>query len=287
MSYLGTSGTLGIYSDGSDGTVVISVNTSLSRSMFYENLTINSGVTLTLGTYMLFVRNKLTFADNTSIIDSSGNNGATGGAGGAGGAGITSVVVGTNTAGGSGSQNSGLDGPVLSNALGGSFGGNGGDDDSGIRIGGFGTFATPPSTAVGSVNTTFAYPFCIMPHLAGTSKTAKFNGGGGGGGGGGDTVNFGGGGGAGGAVVLCFAKTIIGDGIFRSRGGNGGIGSAGNAGGGGGGSGGYVLVVTDTPPALRTFTMNADAGVGGAAAGIGNPGQDGTPGITVILGNHP
>ena len=68
-----------VFGDGSDGNVTISVNTTLTRDMFYENLTINSSITLTTAGYRIFVKTLLT---NNGTIS---GNGASGGAGGAGG----------------------------------------------------------------------------------------------------------------------------------------------------------------------------------------------------------
>ena len=49
-----------VYGPGTDGSVIISGNTSLSSDMYYENLTINSGVTLNPNGFRVFVRNTLT-----------------------------------------------------------------------------------------------------------------------------------------------------------------------------------------------------------------------------------
>jgi len=68
------------FGDGSDGDVVISVNTTLTRDMNYDNLTINSGITLFPDGYIIYVKNTLTV---NGIINRNGNNGGlvTGGAG--------------------------------------------------------------------------------------------------------------------------------------------------------------------------------------------------------------
>jgi hypothetical protein len=57
-----------IYGFGQDGDVTLTANTSLSRDMYYDDLTINSGVTLDTNGYRVFVRGTLTFADSTSKI---------------------------------------------------------------------------------------------------------------------------------------------------------------------------------------------------------------------------
>jgi len=63
------------YGSGSDGTVVIASNTSLTRDMYYENLTVNNGVTLNPNGFRIFVKNTLTLngtigvSASTSVSD--------------------------------------------------------------------------------------------------------------------------------------------------------------------------------------------------------------------------
>ena len=57
-----------IYGFGQDGNVTLTSNTTLSRDMYYNNLTINSGVTLDTNGYRVFVAGTLAFADSTSKI---------------------------------------------------------------------------------------------------------------------------------------------------------------------------------------------------------------------------
>jgi hypothetical protein len=59
-----------VYGTGSDGTVVIASNTSLTRDMYYDNLTINSGSHLNTNGFKVFVKNTLTI--NGSIGVTSG-----------------------------------------------------------------------------------------------------------------------------------------------------------------------------------------------------------------------
>jgi len=93
-----------IFGDASDGDVTISGNTSLSRDMFYDNLTVNSGVTLTTAGYRIFVADTCTIAGTIGrpgIIagtnGSVGSNASTryGGNGGAGGAGTAALSSGS------------------------------------------------------------------------------------------------------------------------------------------------------------------------------------------------
>lgn len=67
---------LGYYpkGDGSDGAVVISTNTSLTRDMFYTDLTVNTGITLDPAGYAIFVNGTLTLT-GTAKIARNGNAG--------------------------------------------------------------------------------------------------------------------------------------------------------------------------------------------------------------------
>jgi len=82
------------YGDGSDGTVTISGNTTLTQDMFYLDLTINDGVTLTTGGYRVFVRRTLDLS-TSGVIDYSGNDGGDAGNGGNGSASSGSASGGT------------------------------------------------------------------------------------------------------------------------------------------------------------------------------------------------
>lgn len=62
----------GIFGDGSDGDVTISSDTTLTRDMFYNNLTVDAGFTLNTGGYRIFVKGTLT---NNGTIGRPGNDG--------------------------------------------------------------------------------------------------------------------------------------------------------------------------------------------------------------------
>lgn len=64
------------WGDGSDGDVIISTNTTLTEDKYYKNLTINTGVTLDCGGYVVFVAGTLT---NNGTISRAGNNATNGG----------------------------------------------------------------------------------------------------------------------------------------------------------------------------------------------------------------
>jgi len=66
------------FGDGRDGDVTITSNTTLSRDMYYRNLTVNAGASLDTNNYSIFVSNKLTVAGK---IHADGRGGAGGGGG--------------------------------------------------------------------------------------------------------------------------------------------------------------------------------------------------------------
>lgn len=113
-----------IFGSGEDGNVTISSNTSLTQDMYYNNLTVNGGFTLTTAGYRIFVKGTLTI-NATGMIAWNGNNGTGGtslsfnGAGGIGGAALATTSLAGSGAGGNGGA-SGADGQT-------GFGGNGGN----------------------------------------------------------------------------------------------------------------------------------------------------------------
>lgn len=93
------------YGDGSDGDVVISTTTALTRNMFYNNLTINTSTSLLPSGFIIYVKGTLTVNGKISF---NGNNGAnasssanattiTNTAGTSGGSGGTSTATTTNS----------------------------------------------------------------------------------------------------------------------------------------------------------------------------------------------
>lgn len=133
--------------DGSDGTVTLTTPTILTRDMYYENLTVNSGVILNTGGYRIFVRDTLT-VDGT--IRRNGNDGSNGGKG------VTGAVFPIGAAGGPGGAG-GLalgSGSVYGSTVGtpGANGGKGGTHDSGIggpgEVGGTGANGTSQTNSI-------------------------------------------------------------------------------------------------------------------------------------------
>ncbi len=284
-----------IYGNGEDGDVTISSNTSLSKDMFYNNLTVNSGFRLTTNGYRVFVKNTLVIqgsaflswngVDGTAGTNASTNSAVGGGSGGAAlssgslygsGAGKAGGASGAGgTAGGGGSNGSnGTAGDAITNSFASSFSstsgaGGAGGGTSGATGGSAGTTGTISASTTRPFNSIFAVR--MFDDVAGSSPALlKYNsnvGGAGGGGGGRASAGSGvagaggggGGSGSGGGVMVVCARIISNSGSIESKGGNGGNG--GNGANGGSTSGGVN-----------------NAGGGGGGGGTGGPG-----GVLVLI----
>lgn len=290
-----------IFGDGSDGTATISSGvTTLTRDMYYDNLTISGTGRLNPAGFRVHVSEVLDLsnapAGAISFVPTAGNsatnqNGASGGsltsagslpANEAGNAGANG-----NTAAGSNSANA-----SASNSLGGGSdaGGPGGTGSSG----GGGTAGTGPAA-----NTTLAIRALMQSSWISRGVTGPVGGEGapGGPGGGGDGTNpggGGGGGGAGGGFVYVFARILKRDATntaaaaISSVGGAGGNGftpATGNCGGGSGGcgaGGGVLQLVTQalagTAKTNLVSCAGGQGGTGGNGVGSGTAGTGGRGG---------
>lgn len=293
------------YGDGSDGDVTIGGSSTLSRDMFYNNLTINS--TLNPSGYRIFIKGVLTINSGGKIFRN-GNDGGGGGngntcssvgSGGGGGAALSDGYLKGAPAGGNGGNggSSGSGGGSTSSSLGvggvsGGSGGSGGYSGAGSgQGGGGGGGASAPNIPFRAnigmywniahmLDTTTAWAF--QPY--GGSGSSGGGGGGGQGGsigcGSGGSSGGGGGGASSGGMIVVYAKTITinSGGIIESKGGNGGNGGsgtapcncscnqAGSAGGGGGGAGGSGGVVVLV---YSSITNNGSITMSGGTKGTG------------------
>lgn len=280
----------GVYGDGTDGNVTVSSSISLSRDMYYDNLTVTGAGTINTAGYRIFVRDLLTI-DAGGRIHRNGNNGATpadGVTGGAGGAALGVGSLGGSTAGGAGGNTSaaGSAGTNAPQGVGGNGGAGGASNDTGTDASEAGGSAGLASGTGGlgpdGVRDLGAARGYI---IAGSGTTVILQGGAGGGGGGGGDSGTGGGGGSGGGVVVIFAYRVANAGTIEANGGAGGDGYTGpdalGNGAGGGGGGGLVYLVT------RALTgagvVRALGGSHGAPAGVGGGGSDGSAGIVIQL----
>ena len=266
---------LAIFGDGSDDDVTITVDTTLTRDMFYNNLTVNAGITLKTGGYRIFVKGTLTnngtIANNgvgaSAQYGGAGASGATvrGGGGGGNGALDHAGVYGGGGGGGGGIVF--ITAKTLNNA--GTMQANGGNGANGV---GTPSVTNANGSAGGGVSSS-------LGGNGGSSPPTAWGGGGGGGiaalsktGGrhgvlpGFDTQNKeahgGGGGGRGGAASLSG-------------------GGAGTSGGGGGGGGALVLIYNSA----TWSTEQANGGTGGTGTGTGGTGGTGSAGNVIKIAN--
>lgn len=285
-----------IYGAGSDGDVTIaSGTTTMTRDMYYNNLTIASGAALYTAGFQVFVKGTLTL-NGTAKIHYSGNaggnaSGATGGAaatapatgGSVGTPGTTGATAGaTATTTGAGAQAVALTaqaGPLRcnggqSNAS--ESGGNGFGTNFGgaFRVGVLAGGALP----VNRIRESLLFGASL---IFGGSDGA----GGGAGGGSGSVVGGGGGGGgAGGGVLYIAACHIVRatTATIESRGGNGGNGAnggSGTTGGGGGGAaggGGWIYLIYDDASGGSGTFLDATGGTGGNGGNGGSTGNGGS-----------
>ena len=304
------------FGDGSDGNVTISTPTTLTRDMYYNNLSVTS-ILITAG-FRIFVKGTL---NNSSggLIKNDGNAGSNGGNMGsftAGGAGATANVGyfsnSPGTAGGQGSNTgtgygggaapaSAAQGALAKNSN--SNTGGAGGTSSGTAGGAGGTMgtATGVTTTVGILRSLTTMGIDILPSGATAKILAGMGGTGGGGGSGGNNGGVsgcggsGGGGGASGGVLFIAACNMSGSGgsvALEAIGGNGGNGGNGTGtagsggGGGGGGNGGCIIVLYETLSwAGSTNAAGGTGGTGGIHTGTspnGNNGNNGSYGLVVI-----
>jgi hypothetical protein len=266
----GSSAVNPVYGDGSDGTTTINSNTLLTRSMFYQNLTIAPGVIVDTNQLRIVVRGTLTVGAG-AVIHTDGKTGY-----------ALAGLTGRGGIGGGMSNTVGGNGQASNTYVDAQYGGNGGAGGAGSGGAGGSGGVVPAPNQVSAPS-----PRSMSEMVTGTFYNQVYQGGAGGGAGGGDATKptTGGAGGSGGNVLIIVARFIVNNGTIRSAGGAGQPRLYGtDPGGGGGGGGGLVLVTCDS------FTGNpptAPAGVGGlaygeTARGTGIDGSPGLPGIVIV-----
>lgn len=269
-----------------DGNVVVSTNLSLTRNMYYKNLTVNAGVTLNTNGWRIVVSEQLTL-NGTISHDGSDAVSTTPGTGTAT---IYTTYLGSGSDGGAGltANGAGKSGVAADYQCSGGRGGSGGNAFS-VYVGGAGGTYQAISTVDGGINMLSTMPVAFMGRLM--AQNSYIMGGTGGGGGGAmkvssTTVKSGAGGGGGGLIVLA-ARIIDGTGKISAKGGNGSAASytgtnLPNAGGGGGGGGGCVIIVSQQAMS-SSITIDVSGGLGGAGVGAGFAGLNGTAGNIFTL----
>ncbi len=295
------------FGDGSDGDTTISSGvTTLSRDMYYNNLTVSGTASINVAGWKICVADTLDIsAAPAGAITRNGTNGGNASviSQGSGGAAISSSgTLGGNA--GSANGSNGAAGSTGAGAVAGATAGSnavGGPSGAGGKGGSVGATAGGGSRAAGSVSgqidlrrlTTELIQW-VSNNVSRISGGTSGPGGSSGAGDGTGTGGPGGGGGSGAGVVFIAARTIARGsnttaGIIRAKGGNGGNGALGNGGtnrggggGGAGGGGGYIyLIYRNLTGSLITGAIDAsggDGGAGGNGTGTGNGGDSGQPG---------
>jgi len=287
-----------LFGDGSDGDVSLSSGTtSLTRDMYYNNLTLTGTAKFATSGYRVFVRGILDIsAAGNGCINRDGTNGvnassATGASAPAAQSASTVGGSGNGGAGGTGSTTTGAQAAAPTNLT----PANGGAGGLGAA-GGSGTSGAGGGTRAGAtVANPVSYRHFTQNLLRGVSIMSGGAGGAGGAGGGGDgTAGAGGGsGGNGGCIVWVSARFVnrsgsTADGAISCVGGNGGngftpaAGARGGGGGAGGGGGGYIYFAYGAllgSTATNCFSAGGGTGGnGGNATGAGVGGNGGTGG---------
>lgn len=302
-----------ILGDASDGSATLNGSTTyntfstlagstytLIRDIYLQDLTLNSGVTLTTAGFHIYARGTITVNGTMGSIGNSGANGGSGTGGtAAGGIGLFNVTsyfttlnpltLGTTAVQGNGGTGANTSlaavGKTVNTRYFGGIGGSGGNGNTatsgvptGLMLGGTVTVISGGQfNPLGSI-------FTLPQNIASGNNVWYSSWPGGGGGVGlnsGGAVQGGGGGGgscAFGLVLFCKNLTIGATGLIRSNGGAGGTGgnatgANGTGGGGGGGGGGGRVWITIQTTLTYTLTSNqiqAKGGTGGTGgSGVG------------------
>ena len=259
------------FGDGRDGDVTITSNTTLSRDMYYRNLTVNAGASLDTNNYSIFVSNKLTVAGK---IHADGRGGA------GGGGGCVECIGGYNILAENGSPGTSQNitlylGTALAYTLytGGGGGGGGSTCDSYALY----SYGGSGGRGGGIVKIFASY---IVIQSGGVISANGLNGG--------DAIgygNSGGGGGGGGGTVFILYRYMVNNGSITANGGAGGSGiyccssgyfpvqpKAGGA-GGNGAAGGSAGATGNPPTAGGNGASSASGGGGGGGGGGGHTGN--------------
>lgn len=293
-------GSAGFWGSGADGAATVNggaaptgmtgpagIVYTLSRDVFYTDLTLSGGYKVNTNGWRVYVSGTLTLGASDRI-------GCDGNAavGGTAGAAITAQTAGGGTAGGTGNTvlatvtDFGNAGTNQTDSFGGA-GGHGGNTASGGTIGGAaGGTVTRPASNYGECYQT---PQIVRAYLESFQGIVPLRGGAGGGSGSGigstvsgSLIEGAGGGGAG--VVIIVARKLVNAGIISADGGPGGAAqnvsaTASYAGGGGGGGGGGLVCLTYGSSGSTLGTVSVAGGGGGAGlSGGGYTGDAGTAG---------
>jgi len=306
------------YLHGADGDAHFTANATFPRSiMYYNNLTIDSGVVVDCPDEVQYLLVKGTLTLNGTIRNQNGGEGGSGGGrGGNGGRGGGSIIIFANEITGSGTITvAGEDGGDATLSARENHDGNPGSDGSfknvvipggegGTTSAGGGGGGVSPKTPL-ALYLDELEEFLVDGSAGGGGEgcegdnAAHIYGGGGGagiwgsGGDGGDTTEevgpsgVGGGGGGGGGFIMIVCMSAIPAITLNASGGDGGDAYSDttdlDGGGGGGGGGGLIVCIA---PTINAVT-NVSGGAGGSGGPNGENGQPGEDGKTLLIQAHP
>lgn len=243
--------------------ITYSSNTTLAANVIANNVTINSGVTLTTNGYAIICNG--TFTNNGTVTSGSNSAGGAGspyGGSAAAGTSYTSSYGGSGGGGGGqSSYNNGASGGATLASPG--AGGSGG-------AGGPGATSTAPSVTNSLINTWYTNGF-----------TTYFQGAGGGGGGAGGNTSYPGGAGGGGSLGVFIQAYGINAGTINASG-TVGANAPNNGGGSGGGGGGGCILLAYGAGGYTSGSYNYSGGAGGTTPGSINS-DGGTGGNGILL----
>ena len=238
--------------------ITYSADTTLTSDVYANNVTIDSGVTITTNGYNFFCQG--TFTNNGTLVSGNLSSGTivTSSYGGSGGGGGGNGTYGGNNggstlvAGGAGSTGTGGNGstpaaPTLTTTLINTWYINGLQNYLGSGIGGAG---------LSGANTSGVAGILIQANtlIAGTISTSGNSGG--------DNTDGGNGGSGGGVILLCYGSGGYTAGTYTYSGGAAGIGTGASVGNGGIGGDGQLMVFDGTPIIFGNFSYTASGTIG-------------------------
>ena len=264
----------GFFGDASDGNVTISTNTTLTKDMNYNVLTLSGSPVITLGGFRLFAREVVgdgTFSDKGTDANNNASSTNGGTAGTARSAGyLPAPTVGVT---GGNAATNGNQGTVITNALGsnGVAGAN-----SATKTGGIAGTITALAATFGSVRN---FVNLVLFRAFGSSTLVTPLGHAGNGSGAGGTHGGGGASGNNGGYALVFIRRVTGNITIDVSGGTGGNGYSTIGGGGAGGNGGIIGLIyhITTGSVTNVYT----GGVGGT--GYGSQANSGNVGVLITI----
>lgn len=270
------------FGDGSDGNVTVSGAVILTRNMYYDTLTVNTGAQLRTNGWRIYCKTELIWNDGNISSNGGDASGATRGES----ANAGPHKMGYGGTGGNTTPSNGRNPQIVSADFSTKTGASGGTGDGGA------TFSGTARVAYADAKGFKIHPFwlagSVVLHSALVDTTENsllgapyYAGAPGGAGGGGSSGGAGGGGGEGGGHIFLIARKITYvNGTCTANGGFGGN-AAGDGGGGGSGAGGEAFAIYSLIDGTLP-SVTANGGTPGSGSGTGTNGDTGPNGSGVF-----